>query len=153
MRIDSANTYIFSIMYLTSSAGAEISDGPHMGGLRRAGPNDCVFVYTLMHRDLSVSILFVLLVMFCFLSTIHNLATYTLYIRVVQKYQKLDFKLALCFPPLHCIHIVIIWEKFLSPSTGTTVAGNRHFSFKIQRKNDIFLFLEFLTMYLHLNLF
>ena len=58
--------------------------------------------------------------------------------RVVQKYQKLDFELALCFPPLHCTHIVIIWEKFLSPSTGTTVAGNRQFSFKIQRKNYVF---------------
>ena len=56
------------------------------------------------------------------------------YIRVVQKYQKLDFELALCFPPLHCIHIVIIREKFLSPSTGTTVAGNHQFSIKIERK-------------------
>ena len=63
----------------TSSAGAEISDGPHKGGLRRAGPNDFMFVYNLMQRDLSISIIFVLLVMFsifCNLSTIHNLATY-----------------------------------------------------------------------------
>ena len=29
---------------LTSSAGAERSDGPHNGGLRRAGPNDFMFV-------------------------------------------------------------------------------------------------------------
>ena len=29
----------------TSSARAEISDGPHKGGLRRAGPNDLMFVY------------------------------------------------------------------------------------------------------------
>ena len=63
----------------TSSAGAEISGGPHKGGLRRAGPNDFMFVYTLTQRDLYMSILFVLLVMFsifCNLSTIHNLATY-----------------------------------------------------------------------------
>ena len=64
---------------LTSSAGAERSDGPHKGGARRTGPNDFMFVYNLMQRDLSISIFFVLLVMFsffCNLSTIHNLATY-----------------------------------------------------------------------------
>ena len=49
----------------TSSAGAEISDGPHKGGLRRAGPNDFVFAYNLIQRDLSVSILFL---SFCFVS-------------------------------------------------------------------------------------
>ena len=49
------------------------------GGLRRDGPNDFLFVNNLIHKDLSISILFVLLVMFsiiCNLSTIHNLATY-----------------------------------------------------------------------------
>ena len=56
--------YITSI---TSSAGAEISDGPHKrGGLRRAGPNDFMFVYNSMQRDLSISILFVFV--FCFVS-------------------------------------------------------------------------------------
>ena len=33
---------------ITSSARAEISDGPHKGGLRRAGPNDFMFVYSLV---------------------------------------------------------------------------------------------------------
>ena len=32
----------------TSSAGAEISHGPHKRGLRRAGPNDFMFVYHLI---------------------------------------------------------------------------------------------------------
>ena len=41
----------------TSNAGAEISGGPHKGGLRRAGPNDLVFVYNLIQRDLFMSIL------------------------------------------------------------------------------------------------
>ena len=66
-------------LIVTSSAGAERSDGPHKGGLRRAGTNDFMFVYNLMQRDLSISITIVLLVMFstfCNLSTIHNLATY-----------------------------------------------------------------------------
>ena len=65
---------IEEVQKVTSFAGAERSDG-----LRRAGPNDFMFVYNLMHRDLSISIIFVLLVMFsifCNLSTIHNLATY-----------------------------------------------------------------------------
>ena len=51
------------------------------GGLRRDGLNDLMFVNNLIQKDLSISILFVLLVMFsifCNLSTIHNLATYTL---------------------------------------------------------------------------
>ena len=51
------------------------------GGLRRAGPNDFMFMYNLMERDLSISIIFVLLVMFSIfrnLSTIHNLTTYIL---------------------------------------------------------------------------
>ena len=43
----------------TSSAGAEISDGPYKGGLRRDGPNDFMFVNNLIQRDLSISILFV----------------------------------------------------------------------------------------------
>merc|ERR1711873_12232 len=72
----------------TSSAGAEISDGPHKGGLRRDGPNDFMFVNNLIQKDLSIFntfcfYLFVLLVMFsifCNLSTIHNLATYAYYI-------------------------------------------------------------------------
>ena len=50
----------------TSSARAEISHGPHKGGLRRAGPNDFMFVYNSMQRDLSISILFVFV--FCFVS-------------------------------------------------------------------------------------
>ena len=70
----------------TSSARAEISDGPHKGGLRRAGPNDFMFVYNLVQRDLSISMFFVFIFLFCYscflffcnLSTIHNLATYTL---------------------------------------------------------------------------
>ena len=69
----------------TSSAGAERSDGPHKGDPRRNGPNDFMFVNNLIQRDLSISILFdfiflFLLVMFsifCNLSTIHNLETYT----------------------------------------------------------------------------
>ena len=52
---------------LTSSAGAEISDGPHKGGgLTRDGPNDFMFVNDLTQKDLSISILFVL--SFCFVS-------------------------------------------------------------------------------------
>ena len=51
---------------VTSSAGAEISDGPHKGALRRAGPNDFMFVYKSMQRDLSISILFVFV--FCFVN-------------------------------------------------------------------------------------
>ena len=39
----------------TSSARAEISDGPHKGGLRREGPNDFMFVNNLIQRDLSIS--------------------------------------------------------------------------------------------------
>ena len=54
------------IYWLTSSAKAEISDGPHKGGLRRTGPNDFMFVYNLVQRDLSISMLFVL--SFCFVS-------------------------------------------------------------------------------------
>ena len=50
----------------TSSAGAEISDCPQKGGLRRAGPNDFMFVYNSMQRDLSISILSVFV--FCFVS-------------------------------------------------------------------------------------
>ena len=71
---------------ITSSARAEISDGPHKGGLRRAGPNNFMFVYNLVQRDLSISMFFVFIFLFCYscflffcnLSTIHNLATYTL---------------------------------------------------------------------------
>ena len=48
-----------------SSARAEISDGPHKGGLRRTGPNDFMFVYNLVQRDLSISILFVFIFLFC----------------------------------------------------------------------------------------
>ena len=51
----------------TSSAGAEISDGPHKGGLRRAGPNDFMFVYHLIQRNLYMSILFICLSSFLFL--------------------------------------------------------------------------------------
>ena len=51
-------------MGTTSSAGAEISDGPHKGGLRRAGPNDFMFVYKLVQRDLSISMLFVFIFLF-----------------------------------------------------------------------------------------
>ena len=50
---------IQNILKKTSSAGAEISDGPHKGGLRRAGPNDFMFVYHLIQKDLSMTILFV----------------------------------------------------------------------------------------------
>ena len=50
----------------TSSAGAEISDGMHMGALLTAGPNDFTFVYTLMQRNISMSIIFVF--SFCFVS-------------------------------------------------------------------------------------
>ena len=50
---------------ITSSARAEISDGPHKGGLKRAGPNDFMFVYNLVQRDLSVSMLFVFIFLFC----------------------------------------------------------------------------------------
>ena len=35
----------------TSSARAEISDGPNKGGLRRARPNDFMFLYSLVQRD------------------------------------------------------------------------------------------------------
>ena len=49
----------------TSSARAEISDGPHKGGLKRAGPNDFMFVYNLVQRDLSISMLFVFIFLFC----------------------------------------------------------------------------------------
>ena len=42
------------IFYSTSSAGAETSDGPHKGGLRRAGPNEFMFVNNLIQRDLSI---------------------------------------------------------------------------------------------------
>ena len=48
----------------TSSARAEISDGPHKGGLRRAGPNDFMFVYISMQKDLSISIFFVFIFLF-----------------------------------------------------------------------------------------
>ena len=59
---------IITISFETSSAGAELSDGPHKEGLRRARPNDFLFVYTLIQRDLSMSTLFVLLVMFSIFS-------------------------------------------------------------------------------------
>ena len=49
----------------TSSARAEISDGPHKGGLKRAGPNDFMFVYNLVKRVLSISMLFVFIFLFC----------------------------------------------------------------------------------------
>ena len=49
----------------TSSAKAEISNGPHKGGLKRAGPNDFMFVYNLVQRDLSISMLFVFIFLFC----------------------------------------------------------------------------------------
>ena len=45
----------------TSSAGAERRDGPHKGGLRRAGPNDFMFVCNSIF-----SILFVLNLFFCY---------------------------------------------------------------------------------------
>ena len=69
----------------TSSAGAERSDGPYKGGLRRDGPNDFMFVNNLIQRDLSISILFVFIFLvllfmfsiFCNLSTVNNVATYT----------------------------------------------------------------------------
>ena len=47
-------------MLKTSSARAEINDGPHKGGLRRAGPN----VYNLVQIDLSISMLFVFIFVF-----------------------------------------------------------------------------------------
>ena len=49
----------------TSSAGGERSDGPHKGGLRRAEPNNFMFVYNLVQRDLSISMLFVFIFLFC----------------------------------------------------------------------------------------
>ena len=49
----------------TSSAGAERSDGPHKGGLRRDGPNDFMFVNDLIQKDLSISILFVFIFLLC----------------------------------------------------------------------------------------
>ena len=49
----------------TSSAGAEISDGLHKGGLRRDGPNDFMFVNNLIQKDLSISILFVFIFLLC----------------------------------------------------------------------------------------
>ena len=49
----------------TSSAGAERSNGPHKGGLRRDGQNDFMFVNNLIQRDLSISILFVFIFLFC----------------------------------------------------------------------------------------
>ena len=70
---------MYVIIKITSSAREEISDGPHKGGLRRAGPNDFMFVYISMQKDLSISIffyiyLFVLLVMFSiFLHIEYNL--------------------------------------------------------------------------------
>ena len=48
----------------TSSARAEISDSPHKGGLKRTGPNDFMFVYDLVQRDLSTSIFFVFIFSF-----------------------------------------------------------------------------------------
>ena len=71
------------ILKKTSSAGTEISEGSHKGGIRRAGPNNFVVVYSVIQRGLS-SIIFVFI--FCFFShvfkflileTIHNIAIYT----------------------------------------------------------------------------
>ena len=42
------------LIMTTSSAGAEISDGPQKRGFRRTGPNDFMFVYNLVQRDLSI---------------------------------------------------------------------------------------------------
>ena len=54
----------FNVLKKTSSARAEISDGPHKEGLRRAGPNDFMFFYNLVQRDLSISMLFVFIFLF-----------------------------------------------------------------------------------------
>ena len=51
-------------MLKTSSARAEINDGPHKGGHRRAVPNDFMFVYNLVQRYLSISMLFVFIFVF-----------------------------------------------------------------------------------------
>ena len=59
-------TPMFFFIFQTSSAGAEISDGPHKGGGRRKdGPNDIMFVNNLIQKDLSISILFVFFFLFC----------------------------------------------------------------------------------------
>ena len=48
---------MFDLIIPTISARAEISDDPLKGGLKRAGPNDFMFVYNLVQRDLSISML------------------------------------------------------------------------------------------------
>ena len=50
---------------ITSSARAEISDGLHKGCLKRAGPNDFIFVHNSVQRELSISMLFVFIFLFC----------------------------------------------------------------------------------------
>ena len=56
----------FTVIEQTSSAGTEISDGPHKGwGLRRDGPNDFIFVNNSIQKDLSISILFIFIFLFC----------------------------------------------------------------------------------------
>ena len=63
------NKFVAGPLFKTSSAEAEISDGPHKGGLRMDGPNDTMCVNNLIQKDLSISILFVLLVMFSIFAT------------------------------------------------------------------------------------
>ena len=69
------NKFVAVPLFKTSSAEAEISDGPHKRVLRRAGPNTKRYIYF----NTFCFYLFVLLAMFSIffnLSTIHNLATY-----------------------------------------------------------------------------
>ena len=54
-----------TIEYKTSSGGIERGVGPHKWGRRRAGPNDFMFAYYSIQRDLSISILFVFIFLFC----------------------------------------------------------------------------------------
>ena len=56
----------------TSSAGAEISDGPHREGLRTGGPNEFMFVYTLMQRE-SIYVKYLLFIILLLGSSLINL--------------------------------------------------------------------------------